>query len=33
MDEIPIGELVVAPNFELSNPFYYLDHVAMLVLL
>ena len=33
MDEIPIGQLVVAPNFELSRPFYYLDHVAMLVLL
>ena len=33
MDEIPIGQLVVAPNFELSSPFYYLDHVAMLVLL
>ena len=32
MDEIPIGQLVVAPNFELSNLFYYLDHVAMLVL-
>ena len=33
MDEIPIGQLVVAPNFELRNPFCYLDHVAMLVLL
>ena len=32
-DEIPIGQLVVAQNFHLSNPFYYLDHVAMLVLL
>ena len=29
----PISQLVVAPNFELSSPFYYLDHVAMLVLL
>ena len=33
MDEIPIRQLVVAPNFELSRPFYYLDHVAILVLL
>ena len=33
MHEIPIGQLVVAPNFALSNPFYYLDHVDMLFLL
>ena len=33
MDEIPIGQVVVAPNFELSRPFYYRDHVAMLVVL
>ena len=33
MDEIPIGQIIVAPNFHLSNPFYYEDHVAILVLL
>ena len=33
MDEIPIGQLIVAPNFDLSNPFYYEDYVAILVLL
>ena len=33
MDEIPIGQIIVAPNFDLSNPFCYEHHVAILVLL
>ena len=33
MDEIPIGQIIVAANFDLNNPFYSADHVAMLVLL
>ena len=33
MDEIPIGQTKVAPNFNLSNPLCYEHHVAILVLL
>ena len=33
MDEIPVGQIIVAPNFDLSNPFCYEHHVAILVLL
>ena len=33
MDEIPIGQIIVAPNFDLSNPFCYEYHVAIPVLL
>ena len=33
MDEIPIGKIIVARNFDLSKPFYYQDHVAILALL
>ena len=33
MDEIPIGQIIVAPNFSLSNPLCYEHHVAILVLL
>ena len=31
--EIPIGQIIVAPNFNLSNPYCYEHNVAMLVLL
>ena len=33
MDEIPIGEIIVAPNFNLSNRLCYQHHVAIVVLL
>ena len=33
MDEIPVGQIIVAPNFDLSNPFHNEDHVAIAVLL
>ena len=31
MDEIPISQIIVAPNFNLSNPFCYVHHVSILV--
>ena len=33
LDEIPVGQIIVAPNFDLRNPFCYEHHVALLVLL